>query len=147
MVEDWISQANARQRTGRAGRVKPGICFSLYTRYRFEKLMRPYQVFSIDPFLVTCSLGFSHLTHLFHTFFKVPEMLRMPLVELCLQIKLLGLGHIKPFLSKASDTIFTEKTNNIIIHLILIYTLSLGFGTSEWRCYDLCDFIVTRGNM
>ncbi|KAL9309993.1 DExH-box ATP-dependent RNA helicase DExH7 [Arabidopsis thaliana] len=76
MVEDWISQANARQRTGRAGRVKPGICFSLYTRYRFEKLMRPYQV---------------------------PEMLRMPLVELCLQIKLLGLGHIKPFLSKALE--------------------------------------------
>ncbi|RID44875.1 hypothetical protein BRARA_I01640 [Brassica rapa] len=76
MVEDWISQANARQRTGRAGRVKPGICYSLYTRHRFEKLMRPYQV---------------------------PEMLRMPLVELCLQIKLLGLGHIKPFLSKALE--------------------------------------------
>jgi ATP-dependent RNA helicase DHX29 len=45
MVEDWISQANARQRQGRAGRVKPGICFRLYTRYRFEKLMRPYQVY------------------------------------------------------------------------------------------------------
>ncbi|CAN8244837.1 unnamed protein product [Cochlearia groenlandica] len=76
MVEDWISQANARQRTGRAGRVKPGICFSLYTCHRFENLMRPYQV---------------------------PEMLRMPLVELCLQIKLLGLGHIKPFLSQALE--------------------------------------------
>ncbi|KAI5425226.1 hypothetical protein KIW84_031146 [Lathyrus oleraceus] len=44
MVEDWISQANARQRQGRAGRVRPGICFRWYTRYRFEKLMRPYQV-------------------------------------------------------------------------------------------------------
>ncbi|WVZ12136.1 hypothetical protein V8G54_016666 [Vigna mungo] len=43
MVEDWISQANAMQRRGRAGRVKPGICFCLYTRHRFEKLMRPYQ--------------------------------------------------------------------------------------------------------
>ncbi|CAF2133734.1 unnamed protein product [Brassica rapa] len=75
MVEDWISKANARQRAGRAGRVKPGLWFSLYTRHRFEKLMRPYQV---------------------------PEMLRVPLVELCLQIKLLGLGYIKPFLSKES---------------------------------------------
>ncbi|KAF3452627.1 hypothetical protein FNV43_RR03060 [Rhamnella rubrinervis] len=76
MVEDWISQANARQRRGRAGRVKPGICFSMYTRHRFDKLMRPFQV---------------------------PEMLRMPLVELCLQIKLLSLGYIKPFLSKALE--------------------------------------------
>uniref|UniRef100_A0A6N2K619 RNA helicase n=1 Tax=Salix viminalis TaxID=40686 RepID=A0A6N2K619_SALVM len=34
---------------------------------------------------------------------KVPEMLRMPLVELSLQIKLLSLGHIKPFLSMALE--------------------------------------------
>ncbi|KAF5961534.1 hypothetical protein HYC85_002743 [Camellia sinensis] len=47
MVEDWISQANARQRRGRAGRVKPGICFCLYTHHRFEKLMRPFQ--ALEP--------------------------------------------------------------------------------------------------
>ncbi|XP_015875842.3 DExH-box ATP-dependent RNA helicase DExH7, chloroplastic isoform X1 [Ziziphus jujuba] len=87
MVEDWISQANARQRRGRAGRVKPGICYALYTRHRFEKLMRPFQV---------------------------PEMLRMPLVELCLQIKLLSLGHIKPFLSKALEPPREEAMNSAI---------------------------------
>ncbi|KAK9676403.1 hypothetical protein RND81_11G074700 [Saponaria officinalis] len=76
MVEDWISQANAKQRRGRAGRVKPGTCFCLFTRHRFEKLMRRFQV---------------------------PEMLRMPLVELCLQIKLLSLGDLKSFLSKALE--------------------------------------------
>ena len=44
MVEAWISQANARQRSGRAGRVRSGNCFCLYTRNRLEKLMRPFQV-------------------------------------------------------------------------------------------------------
>lgn len=47
IVEDWISRANAKQRRGRAGRVKPGICFCLYTCYRFEVLMRPFQVQSL----------------------------------------------------------------------------------------------------
>ncbi|GAB4848110.1 hypothetical protein Ancab_002774 [Ancistrocladus abbreviatus] len=87
MVEDWISQANAKQRRGRAGRVKPGICYCLYTRHRFEKLMRRFQV---------------------------PEMLRMPLVELCLQIKLLSLGNIKLFLSKALEPPKEEAIDSAI---------------------------------
>ncbi|KAJ4966079.1 hypothetical protein NE237_017928 [Protea cynaroides] len=90
MVEDWISRANARQRRGRAGRVKPGICFCLYTRNRFEKLLRPYQV---------------------------PEMLRIQLVELCLQIKSLSLGHIKPFLLKAIEPPREESVSSAIATL------------------------------
>ncbi|KAK7363934.1 hypothetical protein VNO77_06099 [Canavalia gladiata] len=101
MVEDWISQANAMQRRGRAGRVKPGTCFCLYTRHRFEKLMRPYQV---------------------------PEMLRMPLVELCLQIKLMSLGYIKPFLSKALEPPKVEAMDSAIS---LLYEVGALEGDEE----------------
>ncbi|XP_047164207.1 DExH-box ATP-dependent RNA helicase DExH7, chloroplastic isoform X2 [Vigna umbellata] len=101
MVEDWISQANAMQRRGRAGRVKPGICFCLYTRHRFEKLMRPYQV---------------------------PEMLRMPLVELCLQIKLLSFGYIKPFLLEALEPPKVEAMDSAIS---LLYEVGALEGDEE----------------
>ncbi|GJN02913.1 hypothetical protein PR202_ga20305 [Eleusine coracana subsp. coracana] len=47
IIEDWISRANAKQRRGRAGRVKPGLCFCLYTRHRFENIMRPFQ--AVEP--------------------------------------------------------------------------------------------------
>ncbi|XP_071736859.1 DExH-box ATP-dependent RNA helicase DExH7, chloroplastic [Rutidosis leptorrhynchoides] len=101
MVEDWISRANARQRRGRAGRVKPGICFCLYTRYRFEKLMRPFQL---------------------------PEMLRMPLVELCLQIKLLSLGRIMPFLQQALEPPTEEAITSAIS---LLYEVGAVEGDEE----------------
>ncbi|KAI3497504.1 hypothetical protein L1887_40163 [Cichorium endivia] len=101
MVEDWISRANARQRRGRAGRVKPGICFCLYTNYRFEKLMRPFQL---------------------------PEMLRMPLVELCLQIKLLSLGRIMPFLQKALEPPTEEAITSAIS---LLYEVGAVEGDEE----------------
>ncbi|KAI3408453.1 uncharacterized protein J3R85_020258 [Psidium guajava] len=101
MVEDWISQANSKQRRGRAGRVKPGTCFCLYTRHRFEKLMRPFQA---------------------------PEMLRMPLVELCLQIKLLSLGNIKSFLFQALEPPREEAMTSAIS---LLYEVGALEGNEE----------------
>lgn len=75
-------------------------------------------------------------------------MLRMPLVELCLQIKLLGLGHIKPFLSKASNSIrglsvllIDKGSSNYIIFDIP----STGLRTSKRRSYNLCNFTALWG--
>jgi ATP-dependent RNA helicase DHX29 len=64
LVEDWASRAALLQRKGRAGRVRPGLCLGLYTRRRFEAQLRAYEV---------------------------PEMQRVPLEELVLQIHLMGL--------------------------------------------------------
>jgi ATP-dependent RNA helicase DHX57 len=40
----WVSRANAMQRRGRAGRVRPGTCFHLFTQHRFEHCLASQQV-------------------------------------------------------------------------------------------------------
>ncbi|KAG8456620.1 hypothetical protein GDO86_002409 [Hymenochirus boettgeri] len=75
LVETFISKASALQRQGRAGRVRDGFCFRLYTRERFESFME----------------------------YSVPEILRVPLEELCLHIMKCDLGSPEDFLSKALD--------------------------------------------
>jgi hypothetical protein len=65
IVEDWISRANAKQRRGRAGRVKPGLCFCLYTRHRFENIMRPFQVITGPSYVfLMVSWSASHISQL-----------------------------------------------------------------------------------
>jgi ATP-dependent RNA helicase DHX57 len=73
LVTCWISKANAKQRQGRAGRVRPGHCFRLYTSAQYEAL-DDHQ---------TC------------------EMHRVPLESLVLQIYTLNLGDEIKYLAKA----------------------------------------------
>ena len=73
---DVCPQAAARQRKGRAGRVRAGKCYSLFTRATHDARMPQYQV---------------------------PEIMRVPLEELVLQIHLLGLGRASDFLAEVRN--------------------------------------------
>lgn len=71
-----ISKACAKQRTGRCGRTQHGISYRLYTKKHFDQFM-------LD--------------------FKEPEIKRIPLTEVCLQIQLFNQLPIESFLAKTMN--------------------------------------------
>jgi HrpA-like RNA helicase len=75
LVEVWGSKASLRQRQGRAGRVQAGTCYKLITRRKFAALP-------------------DH-----HT----PEILRVPLEQLCLRILAMERHNLSAFLSSFLD--------------------------------------------
>lgn len=66
----WISQASADQRAGRAGRTGPGHCYRLYSSAVFSQRLQK---------------------------FSAPEVLSLPLEDVVLQMKALGIPAIERF--------------------------------------------------
>ncbi|KAK8504265.1 hypothetical protein V6N13_062615 [Hibiscus sabdariffa] len=95
LLPSWISQASARQRRGRAGRVQPGECYHLYPRCVYE--------------------AFSE--------YQLPELLRTPLNSLCLQIKSLQVESIGEFLSAALQAPEPLTVQNAIEFLKMVGAL------------------------
>ncbi|XP_077495677.1 putative ATP-dependent RNA helicase DHX34 isoform X2 [Amblyomma americanum] len=69
LKEFWISRASAEQRKGRAGRTGPGVCFRLYSEAEYESLAA----------------------------YSTPEIQRVPLNSLLLQLVALGLPDVRKF--------------------------------------------------
>uniref|UniRef100_A0A3Q2FH75 RNA helicase n=1 Tax=Cyprinodon variegatus TaxID=28743 RepID=A0A3Q2FH75_CYPVA len=86
LVETFVSKASALQRQGRAGRVRNGFCFRLYPKYRFDSFMD----------------------------YSIPEILRVPLEELCLHIMKCQYGSPEDFLSRALDAPQPQSVSNAV---------------------------------
>jgi ATP-dependent RNA helicase DHX37/DHR1 len=90
---EWISQASAEQRSGRAGRTGPGYCYRLYSNGLFAKMDR----------------------------YTEPQIVSSPLDQMILYLKSLNISDISkfPFLTFPNKK-FVEKT---LRHLIVIGAL------------------------
>lgn len=91
-----ISQASARQRKGRAGRVSDGILYRMYSEATHNEVFAP---------------------------FTKPEMQCAPLQELILQVKLLDLGSPAHFLSKCMSPPPIASIENAVHTLVTIGAL------------------------
>ncbi|EPS44763.1 hypothetical protein H072_1272 [Dactylellina haptotyla CBS 200.50] len=74
LTETWASRASCKQRRGRAGRVREGNCYKLFTRYAEENRMQEE---------------------------TTPEIMRVPLENVCLTIKAMGVKDVGSFLKSA----------------------------------------------
>jgi ATP-dependent RNA helicase DHX36 len=89
LEETWISKANAQQRKGRAGRVTSGICYNLASSVTFD--------------------SFSDYTE--------PEMLRLSLEDIILQVLALDLGDPYDFLASAISPPERKSIKNSLLYL------------------------------
>ena len=87
LQEVWASQASCRQRRGRAGRIRKGTCYKLFTR-NVEASMRPQ---------------------------SEPEMRRVPLEQLCLSVKASSpQSDVADFLSKVLSPPESSAVSNAL---------------------------------
>ncbi|GFT13178.1 probable ATP-dependent RNA helicase DHX34 [Nephila pilipes] len=87
LQEFWISKASAEQRKGRAGRTGPGVCFRLYSQKEYDDLAA----------------------------YTKPEIQRVPLDSLLLQLLSMGLPNARkfPFLEPPDPSSIEESLQNL----------------------------------
>jgi len=101
LEECWVSRASAKQRRGRAGRVRPGIAYHLFSSHTNDNDLKEYQL---------------------------PEMLRVGIEDLVLQILILDLGEPTSFLKRALD-----PPTNLALSNSLKLLEQLGAVDCKWQ--------------
>ncbi|KAG8214498.1 P-loop containing nucleoside triphosphate hydrolase protein [Butyriboletus roseoflavus] len=103
---NWISKASAAQRAGRAGRTGPGHCYRLYSSALYEHYFEP---------------------------FSQPEILRMPIEGVVLQMKSMGIDTVVNFpFPTPPDTQALKKAEMVLTHLGAVSSTPLASSvTSE----------------
>ncbi|EIW64851.1 P-loop containing nucleoside triphosphate hydrolase protein [Trametes versicolor FP-101664 SS1] len=87
----WVSKASAAQRAGRAGRTGPGHCYRLYSSALFENYFDP---------------------------FSQPEILRMPIEGVVLQMKSMHIDSVANFpFPTPPDRTSLRKAEKVLTHL------------------------------
>lgn len=99
LVETFVAQSNAAQRRGRAGRVREGVAFHLFTKHRHDTYMAEH---------------------------PQPEMTRLSLQDLALRIKIMkiGTGAIEETLLKALDPPLVVNIQRAVSSLIEVKALT-----------------------
>ncbi|KAI9790331.1 MAG: hypothetical protein M1833_001950 [Piccolia ochrophora] len=128
LEEVWASLAACKQRRGRAGRVRAGMCYKLYTRNAELTKMEPR---------------------------PEPEIKRVPLEQLCLSVKAMGIADVSAFLASAltpPDSIAVEGALHLLNRMgALQNTEMTGLGRhlalipADLRCGKLMVYGATFG--
>jgi ATP-dependent RNA helicase DHX57 len=109
LEEMWTAQDSADQRRGRAGRTRPGVCYRVYPE-SMKSLLSPH---------------------------SEPEIRRVALEGLCLQIRLLGLGSIRKFLAACLDPPAEDHIRSALSQLQAMGAIQPGAKDDEFELLPL----------
>lgn len=117
LVEDWCSRAAAKQRGGRAGRTAPGVVVRTYCRevYQHRMLAQP-----------------------------VPELRRVPLENLCLEIKSTGLQEQGAFAAQI-HVLCPRRPLSSLFRLLLRLLPQPFSDLADHSCFHCSSAVVRAG--